>query len=100
MSRTERQYERVKANIPVELEGMAYGETVNLSPAGLFFLTDADVMPGKSVHLVLEFDSPAGDFSLDCVGDVVRVEDARGKHGVAVTIRDSRLARRGNGQEH
>jgi hypothetical protein len=94
MSRVPRKHERVNAVIPVELEDGAEGITRDLSPAGVYFVTGGNLRSGEAIRFTLEFDNPAGKLYLDCVGEVVRVEDSGGKMGVAVRITESRLERR------
>lgn len=89
-----RQHERIAASIPVSIEGGAIGETVNVSPTGIFFVTDAELRTEGPLRLTLEFDSAAGKLFLECVGEVVRVERGDGKTRVAAKITDSRLERR------
>lgn len=95
MSRSEREFERVAATIPVQLEGGGEGETRNLSPNGIFFVTDRDLAVGSSLRFTVEFEStPAVTFYLDCIAEVVRLERADGKVGVGARIVESRLERR------
>ena len=94
MPQSARQFERINAAVPVQLEGGLQGQTLNLSPTGVFFVIDADVESGKSIHFTLEFDNPGGKLYLDCVAEVVRTEKADGKLGVAAKIIESRLERR------
>ena len=92
-----RQHERVTASIPVSIEGGAKGETINVSPTGIFFVTDKELRAEGPLRLTLEFDSAAGKLYLECVGEIVRVEQADGKMRVAARITDSRLERRNGG---
>ena len=95
MSHPVREFERVNAVIPVHIEGGGEGETRNLSPQGLFFVTDRDVRAGNNLRFTIEFASQAGTFHLDCVAEIVRVEDTeQGKIGVGARIIESRLERR------
>ena len=94
MTRPPRKHERVSAVVPVAMEGGAGGLTRDLSPAGVYFVTADKPRSGESVRFTLEFNNPAGKLYLDCVGEVVRVEDSGGKVGVAVRITESRLERR------
>ena len=89
-----REFDRVNATIPVQLEGGVEGETRNLSPSGLFFVVDTVMETGSSLHFTLEFDSAGGKLFMDCVGEIVRVERSEGKVGVAAKIVESRLERR------
>jgi len=94
MSHPVREYERVNAVIPVHIEGGAEGETRNLSPQGLFFVTDRQMEAGKTLRFTIEFGSNAGTFHLDCMAEIVRIEDVDGRIGVGARIIDSRLERR------
>lgn len=95
MSHPVREFERVNAVIPVHIEGGGEGVTRNLSPQGLFFVTDREILPGNTLRFTIEFGSQAGTFHLDCVAEIVRVENAeQGKIGVGARIIESRLERR------
>ena len=95
MSRSEREFERINATIPVRLENGVEAETRNLSPQGIFFVTDQTLEVGKSLRFTVEFASaPAVTFYLDCIAEIVRVESADGKTGVGAKILESRLERR------
>jgi hypothetical protein len=48
---------------------------------------------GGTIHFTLEFDNPSGKLLLECSGEIVRVEKAGGKIGVAAKIVESRLER-------
>ena len=89
-----RQHERVNASIPVAIEGGGKGETLNVSPSGIYFVTDKELADGGPLRLTLEFDSPSGKLYLECVGEIVRVEKGDGKMRVAARISDTRLERR------
>src|SRR5258706_11464034 len=78
-----REFDRVNATIPVQFEGGIEGETRNLSPSGVFFVVDTEMKAGGSLHFTLEFDSAAGKLYMDCIGEIVRVEKADGKAGIA-----------------
>src|SRR6185503_5288149 len=78
----------------VQIEGGIEGETLNLSPSGLFFVVDEVMQAGSSLRFTLEFDSAGGKLYMDCVGEIVRVERRDGKVGVAAKIVESRLERR------
>ena len=93
MSRPPRRHDRVNAVVPVRIENGAEGITRDLSPAGVYFVTAQELRAGESVRFTVEFDSPSGKLFLECSGEVVRVEDAAGKTGVAVRITESRLER-------
>lgn len=99
MAREPRQNDRVNAEVPVRLEDGTGGVTRNISPGGVYFVVDEKLSAGQSIRFSIEFTHPAGPadagvLHLDCVGSVVRVEEAHGKRGVAVKIVESRLERR------
>ena len=89
-------HERVNASIPVHLDGGGGGVTRNLSPAGIFFITDVDMKKGNTFHFTLEFENPGGPLFLDCMGEIVRVDEADGHIGIAAQITESRLQRKRN----
>jgi hypothetical protein len=95
MAKEPRQSQRVNAEVPVRLENSASGVTRDISPSGVYFVIGEKLEAGQQIHFSIEFDDPGGGvLMLDCIGKVVRVEDAGGKSGVAATITQSRLERR------
>jgi len=88
-----RMQERVGAEIPVQFTDGASGVTRNVSPSGLFFVTDSDMSVGQTLRFSLEFDHPGGRLTLDCLARVVRVESSEGKRGIGAVIVESRLER-------
>jgi len=94
MSRRPRESERVDAKVCVKLEDGSTGETRNLSPSGMFLVTDAQMRVGSAVRFSVEFQEVGGTFYLDCTGEIVRMESVEGKTGVGVRITQSRLERR------
>jgi len=97
MSRQPRESERVDARVCVKLEDGSAGETRNLSPSGIYLVTDAQMRVGSGVRFSVEFQEVGGSFHLDCVGEIVRMESVEGKTGVGVRITQSRLERRAPG---
>jgi len=96
MAELRRAQQRVSAVLPVKVDGKAAGVTRDISPSGIFFETDLDMTDGSSIHFTLEFDNPSGKLLLECSGEIVRVEKAGGKIGVAAKIVESRLERYGD----
>jgi hypothetical protein len=94
MSRRPRESERVEARVCVKLEDGSTGETRNLSPSGMYLVTDTQMTVGSLVRLSVEFQEAGGNFYLDCAGEIVRMESVEGKTGVGVRITQSRLERR------
>ena len=93
MTRLVREHDRINATIPVHLEGGGEGRTINLSPHGLFFVTDESMTVGSKVHFTMEFMAQLASYNLDCVGEIVRIEDVNGKRGVGARITSSKLER-------
>ena len=89
-----RQHERVSATIPISIEGGLKGETLNVSPSGIYFVVDKDVKSDGPLRLTLEFESPSGKLFLECSAQIVRVDKTDTRIGVAARITDSRLERR------
>ena len=93
MAELRRAQQRVSAVLPVKVEGRAAGVTRDISPSGIYFETDQEMADGGTIHFTLEFDNPSGKLLLECSGEIVRVEKAGGKVGVAAKIVESRLER-------
>jgi hypothetical protein len=92
-----RRHNRVKSEVPVELEDGTSGFTRDISPSGIFFVSPGRPQKGQAIRFTLEFVNPAdpsGKMLLACLGEVVRVEQSDGKTGVAVAITESRIERR------
>jgi hypothetical protein len=99
MTRLGREHERIDATVPVRLEGGGEGKTLNISPQGLFFVTDESMAVGNSIRFTMEFTSHNLSYYLDCVGEIVRMEEVQGKRGVGVRITSSKLERQRPGGE-
>ena len=86
-SSTQRDAERIKVQLPVRLEE-GTGITRDVSRSGVFFYTDRPVNPGMPLRFQLElrYALPGEPMLLDCRGQVVRVEEAADRTGVAVSI--------------
>ena len=92
-----RQHDRVPAQVPVAMEDGDSALTRDVSPGGVFILTDGYFELGQTLNFSIEFDNPidgGGALCLDCVGVVVRVDRGDGRVGVGVSINESRLERR------
>ena len=88
-----RSAKRVRVEIPVHLDQGA-GVTRDVSQSGVYFFTDHPFSPGMSLDFVLELDYvfPGEPVFLHCRGQVVRVEDAGERRGVAASISEFRSA--------
>ena len=95
MAAEPRRSERVNAEVTVRLEDRTSGMTRDISPNGVYFVIGETVEEGQQIRFTLEFEDPGGGpLHLNCVGKVVRVEEAGGKRGVAVAIVEQKLERR------
>ena len=97
MAKEPRRHNRVETEVPVELDDGSSALTRNISPAGIYFVGDGHPKKGQLIRFTLEFVNPAdpsGKMLLACQGEVVRVDDAGGRYGVAVQINESRIERR------
>jgi hypothetical protein len=88
-----RRYERINASVPLSIEGGEKGETLNVSPGGIYFVMDGEPRPESPLRLTLEFENAAGKLYLECVCEIVRVDRGDGQLRVAARITDSRLQR-------
>lgn len=64
-------------------------ETRDVSFRGLFFLLEGNHSVGSSLEFVLTLPKEvtlAGDVQIRCTGEVVRVEEQNGRHGIAARI--------------
>src|SRR5687767_10832322 len=86
-----RSHDRVDGAFPVSIDGVQIGWTENLSPSGIFFVTQQELLPGAAIDLSIEFDSAGGKLMLQCRGEVVRIEPRHPHGGIAVKITASRL---------
>ena len=91
---TARRQERVNVSIPLLTESGDKGQTVNVSPTGLYFVIDRQPKAGAPLRLTLELDSPGGKLYLECTSEILRIEKTGDKLGVAARITESRLERR------
>lgn len=69
MPGSSRRIERVQAAIPVHLEDGGEAVTRDLSPAGIFFVTEKEMAAGSSIRFTIEFENPGGNLYLDCGGE-------------------------------
>lgn len=91
MSETKRRDTRVKAVLPLNMQGRVAGVTKDVSASGVFFETDHDMADGSPIEFAMEIDGPSGKMVLRCSGQVVRVDRSGTKVGVAVKILESKL---------
>jgi hypothetical protein len=84
-----RSAKRVRVEVPVHLD-QGSGITRDVSSSGVFFFTNQKISQGMSLCFVLELDHVfSGEpVRLRCRGQVVRVEEAGERTGVAISISD------------
>ncbi|MGH9679565.1 MAG: PilZ domain-containing protein [Candidatus Acidiferrales bacterium] len=69
--------------------GEQQGQTRDVSFRGLYFLIDAELLPGNSIEFILTLPreiTMAGDVHIRCFAEIVRVEPHNGRKGVAARI--------------
>jgi hypothetical protein len=88
-----RSTKRIRVEIPVHLDQGA-GVTRDVSQSGVYFFTEQTFSPGMSLNFALEFAYvfPGEPVFLHCRGQVVRVEDAGERRGVAASISEFKSA--------
>jgi hypothetical protein len=65
------------------------GHTRDVSFRGLYFLSDADYLPGSPIEFILTLPREitlAGDVHIRCFAEIVRVEPMEKKRGIAARI--------------
>lgn len=81
--RDKRKGSRIKAALPVQLEGVP-GLARDVSAGGVFIETDTSYALGSPVDLALDLDTPWGRIVIKSQGRIVRVEHREDRIGVAV----------------
>lgn len=76
---------RFDSVMPIEMQGVE-GWTRNISSTGVYFETDASQEVGSRVNLTLEFTLEGKHHRLLCEGEVVRVDQASDRVGVAARL--------------
>ncbi|QWD61801.1 PilZ domain-containing protein [Polynucleobacter sp. MWH-UH25E] len=82
--------DRVQAALPITL-GEHFGKTRDISATGIYFEMPVEKELGSQVDFVIDLDTPGGALKMQCIGEVVRVQNADGKFGIAVKITSSEL---------
>lgn len=85
--REKRHEERFALEVPVMLEN-GMGTSRDFSNSGIYFVTDQPLAPGGTVKFSVKFEHirRGKPIQLDCLGQVLRVEPADGRLGVAASI--------------
>lgn len=82
-----RKEERFETELALRLEGGVEGIARNVSPSGIFFVTQAALKEGQPVNFSLEFqDFPSGPVEVNCSARVVRVEEQGASLGIGASI--------------
>lgn len=82
--------ERVQAALPITLDNHS-GKTRDISATGIYFEMPVEKELGSQVNFVIDLDTPGGALKMQCMGEVVRVQNADGKSCIAVKITSSEL---------
>ncbi|NJC87946.1 MAG: PilZ domain-containing protein [Desulfuromonas sp.] len=84
-----RHAERFMIETPVMLEN-GTGMSRDISESGIYFMTDQSLTPGGIVRFSVKLDHlrPGKAVRLDCQGQVLRIEPAGERFGVAAKIND------------
>ncbi len=62
------------------------GVTRDMSPSGVYFLTDKHYQVGSIITMTIDLENPPGT-RLKCVGTIVRLEDRGSRVGIAVHMK-------------
>lgn len=82
-----RKEERFETELALRLAGGGEGVARNVSPSGIFFVTDAVLEAGQPVEFTLEFqDFPSGPVEVNCSARVVRVVEQGASWGIGAAI--------------
>lgn len=79
----------LRVRIPGDNSEEFAARTRDVSFRGLYFLADADLKLGSEIEFVLVLPGQvtlSSDVRIRCYGQVVRVEEQNGQHGVAARI--------------
>lgn len=84
-----RHEERFPMEMPVILEA-GTGVSRDISESGIYFITDQPPAPGGVVKFSVRLDHihPGKPIRFDCQGQVLRIEPAGGRYGVAARINE------------
>jgi hypothetical protein len=87
---TRRQYERVAAELPIQVDGI-FGVTRDVSAGGIFFEFENTAAVGSEISFDIEMHTALGPMRMKCRGQIVRSERHGTKTGIAVKTTESRL---------
>ena len=82
--RERRRVARYRVNVPIEIEEVGTGSTVDISATGVAFFIEAMLEAGADIRFELRVD----DVVLQCTGRVVRTEVRDGRSVTAASIDD------------
>jgi len=80
-----RSADRVKTELPVTINGVQ-GITRDVSASGIFLEVNSPQEPGSTIEFLVQLDSPTGQLTFSCEGEVVRTEELEEKYGIATKI--------------
>jgi len=87
MEKEKRGEERIRLEVPVLLAN-GTGVSRDISGSAIYFVTEHALSPGRTVtfSVHLDYACPGKPVQLDCRGQVLRVEAAGGKFGIAASL--------------
>ena len=77
---------RYAVHVPIEVIEIGTGSTVDVTAAGVAFLIDTELEPGRKIRFELPLED--NQILLHCDGKVVRTEKRDGSNFTAATIDD------------
>jgi hypothetical protein len=82
-----RREERFRLEVPVVLAN-GTGVSRDISTSAVYFVTDQPLAAGSSIHFSMHLDyvCPGKPLQFECRGEVLRVEEAGEKFGVAASL--------------
>ena len=87
MDEEKRREERIRLEVPVMLAN-GVGMSRDISGSAIYFVTEQFLPPGSAVNFSVRLDHacPGKPLQLDCRGQVLRVEAAGEKFGIAASF--------------
>jgi hypothetical protein len=88
--------ERIKVNQPIAVqlaeEQVSLGLAQDISASGIYFECNLVQSVGSKIRFAINFDLPEGHLTLDCIGEIVRIDTKDDKNLIAAKIVHSSIA--------
>ncbi len=88
--------ERIKAVQPIAVEladdEVSLGLTQDISASGIYFECGTVQAVGSKIRFAINVDLPEGHLTLDCIGEIVRVDTKDDKNLIAAKIVHSTIS--------